>query len=288
MDDFWDLFIEPILVRRQPGSIVEVGAEHGRTTRLLLGFCGRHRSVLHCIEPAPRFDPARLEQEYGARLILHQGLSLQMLPHVDRFEVVLSDGDHNWYTVYHELKLIERRCHELGQPFPLVLLHDVGWPYGRRDMYYNPDNIPPQYRHPWARKGIVLGVSALQDRGGLNPHLCHADHEHGPRNGVLTAVEDFLEEAGQPLELVTIPGLFGFAVLFPSGLQGQHEDLVRFLRALELTPVMKQYVERCEALRIALDGSLREYDAALRECHARLGELGRPAPPGAQFEVGFT
>jgi hypothetical protein len=285
MDDFWDLFIEPILILRRPQSVVEVGAEFGRTTRLLLGFCDDHSAALHCIDPSPRFDPALLG--HGGRLVLHRGRSLQVLPQVDRFDVVLLDGDHNWYTVYHELKLIEGRCKDLGQAFPVVLLHDVGWPYGRRDLYYDPDTIPPQYRHPCAKKGVVLGVSALQERGGMNAHLWHADHEDGPRNGVLTAVEDFVKDAGQPLQLVTVPGLFGFAVLFAADLQAEHEALVKFLRALELPPALKQHLQRCESLRLATEGRLRECDAALRDCQAGLAALGRSGLPGSQFEVGF-
>ncbi|HEX8931203.1 MAG TPA: SRPBCC family protein, partial [Actinomycetota bacterium] len=31
---------------------------------------------------------------------------------------------------------------EAGAPLPVCFLHDVGWPYGRRDLYYAPERIP--------------------------------------------------------------------------------------------------------------------------------------------------
>ena len=31
-----------------------------------------------------------------------------------------------------------RRCPRAGAPLPVLVLHDVGWPYGRRDLYYDP------------------------------------------------------------------------------------------------------------------------------------------------------
>ena len=75
--------------------------------------------------------------------------------------MVLIDGDHNWYTVLSELETIERLCDERGQGFPLVLLHDIGWPYGRRDLYYDPASIPEEHRKPYDKKGMLPGVPGL-------------------------------------------------------------------------------------------------------------------------------
>ena len=37
------------------------------------------------------------------------------------------------------------------RPLPLLVLHDVGWPYGRRDLYYDPDDIPASTASPWRK-----------------------------------------------------------------------------------------------------------------------------------------
>ena len=52
---YWEPLIEPLLQHLQPKVLVEIGAEAGRTTQLLLGFCRRHEARLHVIEPAPQF-----------------------------------------------------------------------------------------------------------------------------------------------------------------------------------------------------------------------------------------
>ncbi len=76
------------------------------------------------------------------------------------------DGDHNWYTVFHELRLIEEHCQRNERLFPLVLLHDLGWPYGRRDLYYNPETIPAEYRQPYARAPSARESRSSSGKGG--------------------------------------------------------------------------------------------------------------------------
>src|ERR1039457_6819312 len=91
-----------------------------------------------------------------------EGISLEVLPELsDAFDCVLIDGDHNWYTVFHELNVISDR--DLLKPGGMVFFHDVEWPYGRRDMYFQPETIPQKYRHSCAQKGIVEGQSELSD-----------------------------------------------------------------------------------------------------------------------------
>ena len=96
MDAFWEMITEPVLLAIGPRSIVEIGSEEGiSTTRKLLTYCERHGAVLHAIEPEPRFDVASWQRQYGSCFVMHQTVSLQALPTLDRFDVVLIDGDHN-------------------------------------------------------------------------------------------------------------------------------------------------------------------------------------------------
>ena len=50
------------------------------------------------------------------------------------------DGDHNYFTVREELRLIGERAP--GAELPLLLFHDVCWPHGRRDDYFDAEQIP--------------------------------------------------------------------------------------------------------------------------------------------------
>ena len=86
-------------------------------------------------------------------------------------DVVLLDGDHNWYTVDHELRQIEQSARACALPLPVVACHDVGWPYGRRDLYYDPATVPEGYRQPYRKGGLLPGVIEPQPGKGLNASL---------------------------------------------------------------------------------------------------------------------
>ena len=61
----------------------------------------------------------------------------------------LVDGDHNWFTVYHELKMLADGARQARAPLPIIIMHDVFWPYGRRDLYYEPERVPEEFRQPY-------------------------------------------------------------------------------------------------------------------------------------------
>ncbi len=278
MVHFWETVIEPALMVTRPRCIVEIGAEGGNNTRNLLAYCESSGAILHAIDPQPRFDVAAWQQRYGSRFIMHQTLSLQALPTLDRMDVVLIDGDHNWYTVVNELRLIEQRSRELSQPFPLILMHDIGWPYGRRDLYYNPATIPEAFRQPYARKGIRPGVSELVDRG-FNAQFFNAASENTPRNGVLTGVEDFLKETGVALQLIRVPGFFGFGILFPQELRERNEAFAQFLKLWDLPEPVRRYLQQVESERVQLQASCTELWVAVQQLKAR----SQAGFPGMQF-----
>jgi hypothetical protein len=223
MFEFWDSAVKPLLGVTKAKVVVEVGAETGRHTMLLLRWAADHGAVVHVIEPQPYFDVNALERRYPRSFVMHQGLSLQTLPAVPKPDVVLLDGDHNWYTVIEELRAVDR----LDAEWPVVLLHDVDWPYGRRDMYYNPDTVPKAWRQPYKRSGLVRGVSELT-RDGINGEYANASYEGGPRNGVLTAVEDFIDETQRALALFLVPGPEGLGILVdPNRVSGRLERLIK-------------------------------------------------------------
>jgi len=272
MRRFWDSMIEPLLEVVGPQAIVEIGSAEGKNTRNLLGFCGRRDATLHVVDPAPQYDVPAWRREYGERLVFHEGLSLDVLPTIDRFDVVLIDGDHNWYTVFNELRLIERLSDERSQDFPLVVLHDVGWPYGRRDHYYAPERIPADQRHPYKRKGVQPGTKELVDEGGLHRNTLNATLEGAPRSGVLTAVEDFLVQTPKEIRLVVVAGLHGLGILVPPDLADANPAVRSFIDGLEPSPAIASHLERVELA--CLEALAGRQDAAwrLRRLHARQRE----------------
>lgn len=249
---FWDTIIEPALEIIKPDTIVEIGCFRGFNTRKIIEFCTRCGGVLHAIDPEPEFDVEEWQGKYGNALVFHKTLSLHALPEIEKFDTVLIDGDHNWYTVYNELKAIEHRCEQNGWLFPLVMLHDTGWPYGRRDMYYNPETIPLAYRKTYEKKGLYPGLAELLEHGGINKELLNAVYDNGPQNGVLTAIEDFISESETELELLNIIGINGLGIIYPASIRKQQTDLWCFLKSFFISPAMVRYMEKIEVDRIIL------------------------------------
>ena len=92
-----------------------------------------------------------------------------MLPTLPAVDVALIDGDHNWFTVYHELRILSETARHAGAPLPVLIMHDVCWPYGRRDLYYVPERVPEEFRQPYAMKGIRPGTKRVLPAGRPQP-----------------------------------------------------------------------------------------------------------------------
>ncbi len=214
MHRFWSRYIGPLIEAAAPRQMTEIGAEFGWNTEKALEYCRRSGCILEVVDPAPHPALHEVLARYVPEHRYHPLTSLKAIPLLPAADLVLLDGDHNWFTVYHELQLLFARAAETGAAPPVVLLHDMGWPYARRDMYYDPDTVPAGDRHPFARRGIVRGQSALSD-AGLNGAFNNALHEGGPRNGVLTAAEDFVAGWPTPVQLTRLPFFNGLGILVP-------------------------------------------------------------------------
>ena len=213
MNRFWNNIIYPIIKKIDAQYIVEIGSESGTNTHNILEYCIENNARMTAIDPAPQFDVDKLKKEYGDKFDFYQELSLSCLPLLKDYDVILIDGDHNWYTVYNELKIIEKIFKD--KEFPLVFLHDVGWPYARRDLYYNPENIPECFRQPYKRAGLYPKQTGLKEGGGYNACLNNAIYENNPQNGVLTALEDFVNESYIELFYEIVPIFHGLGILYP-------------------------------------------------------------------------
>ncbi len=225
MRRMWDPLMRPIIEKIEAKYIVEVGSATGVNTRRILEYCRDHNARMTAIDPFPSFNVDQYQEEFGDKFEMYTELSLDRLPYLKDYDVILIDGDHNWYTVYHELKVIEENFKD--KRFPVVFLHDVGWPYARRDGYYNPEDIPEKFRQPYEKAGMRRFQQKLIKNGGLNWDLYNATSENTPRNGVLTAAEDFIKESDLELELETVnPNSFhGLGILYPK--DAKMEELVK-------------------------------------------------------------
>ncbi len=214
MHRFWEHIVGPLLDAAKASTVVEIGVDKGDNTRLLLERAKQTHGVVHAIDPLPAIDVAEWQAEYHSLLHFHRERSHDALPRLGPVDAALIDGDHNWYTVRSELDLLTSPSDAGSAPPPLVIAHDVGWPYGRRDMYYDPNAIPEQHRRDPVQEGILPGEPKSVP-WGFNYWLWNARNEGGPCNGVLTAIEDFVAASPESWELVVVEGFHGLGVLAP-------------------------------------------------------------------------
>ena len=212
MNRLWKVLIRPILEEINAKYIVEIGSDLGLNTKHILEYCLDNNAHLTAIDPFPKFDIEEFKAEYGDKFEIYTELSLNRLPLLKDYDTIIIDGDHNWYTVYNELKIIEESFKD--KKFPLIFLHDIGWPYARRDLYYNPENIPQKHRQPYKKLGIYPGKNSLLETGGLNSHLFNAITENNPHNGILTALEDFIKESDLKLSFEHVNAFHGLGILY--------------------------------------------------------------------------
>jgi Methyltransferase domain len=216
-------------------SVVEVGAFMGELTRLLLRWAEPTDARVIAIDIAPHPDLESLEAAHD-NLRLIRATSHAALAELPPADAIILDGDHNYYTVSEELRIIWQRTGEERRQLPLLLLHDVGWPHGRRDDYYVPERIPAEHRQPLADAGLYPGEPGTY-HGGIpcdNP----AAHEGGPRNGVLTAVEDFIA-AHDRLRLAIVPAFFGLGVVWDTAAP-HHDALTKVLSTWDRNPLLQR------------------------------------------------
>ena len=125
-------------------SVIEVGAERGRLTQELLQWAKPSGAQVIAIEPAPVSDLTELMDQHPELEVVEE-MSLNALAHLPIADAIVLDGDHNYYTLSNELRLIAERADQ----FPLLVFHDVLWPLARRDQYAAPYRIPEEHRHPY-------------------------------------------------------------------------------------------------------------------------------------------
>jgi hypothetical protein len=208
--ELWPI-IEGLLDISEAKSAVETGVAWARTARKFCEWAAARGEGYEytAIEPIIGPELAQLMEDYPAMRVVVD-LSFDALRHVRGKDLYILDTDHNYHTVYTELALVAEH-----NPDPhIICVHDIGWPWGRRDGYGNKLLMPPEAIQPHTENaGLRIGEPGVTPDGrGWRGNFVCATHEGGPRNGVLTAVEDFLK-AHKDYALFKVMGVFGLAVL---------------------------------------------------------------------------
>ena len=132
---------------------------------------------------------------------------LNVLPNLGSYDAIFINDDANWFTVLNELKIIKKTNKE----FPLVFILNNNFPNKRRDSYINPDKIPKEFRQEYTNE---LPICYNNKQINIIDGFFHAFNENTPKNGVLTAIEDFLDENSY-IGLFKINSLKEICILYP-------------------------------------------------------------------------
>lgn len=135
------------------------------------------------------------------------GNPLEVLKNQKHYEAIFINDDPNWYTVYNELNIIKKTNDE----FPIVFICNNTFPHKRRDSYRNPKTIPQDYKQE-SIKGLPILYGGTEII--IEDNYYHARDENTPNNGVLTAIEDFLDE-NNDVDLVEISFIEDITILCP-------------------------------------------------------------------------
>jgi hypothetical protein len=267
LSEFREL-IFALMGEARPRHIVEIGAESGRFTAALAAWAEPRGARVTTIDPAAAPAVRALAEAQPRVVQLVPEHSLAALGRIEAAELYLIDGDHNFYTVANELRIIHESVTR-GAVQPVILVHDIGWPCARRDQYYDPESLPPEHLHPHRYDRGVHVDSPGTVEGGFSGagRFAYADHEGGAQNGVLTAVEAFLARHAD-WELYTIPAIFGLGVLFPSA-HPRRDPLVAHLCVYHENPLLARLEEN--RLRLFLEvRRLLDREASVAALHDAL------------------
>lgn len=213
MTPLWPLYIEPFVRTLSPERILDMNPGRGEIAPALLAYCRETGCRMDIVDPSKNPELRASIEGFSKEHAFHSVPANKAIRFAEHPDLVLLGGEPNWSGVNGALALLRRLSVERGQPFPCVLARHTGWPYGRRDMYAEPQWV--EEKHPFAYQGVAPGRSELVELG-LNAHLAHAVHEGGPRNGVLTGIEDFIATAPFELHFHQSPACGGLGVLVPA------------------------------------------------------------------------
>jgi hypothetical protein len=256
---FWIDIVRPLLEYTMSRYLLQIGAYKGDHTRLLLQHCEAFDGSLIVVEPfiSPELDRVLTGNEHSVLFALK---SHEALPQINTpVDAVLLNGDLNYHTVCGDLSGIANMARRTGSGFPTVILKSMSWPYARRDMYYDPDYILVEARNEYQRMGMIPWSSGLVERA-FNAPFFNACQEGGPHNGVLTAVEDFINASPDPLQLFRLPINYGLGIIYSPG-----SSVARYIdEMISPPPALRLLLETCEIAR--LNDIIRRLQPSVAEC----------------------
>ena len=193
MSNFYDLSIIPTILKKfKVKNIILSGIHDNKVLNQIVYHCDNFNASFTSIDSEVSYE-GKFEENI-----------LNILNNYNNYDAIFINDDPNWFTVYNELNIIK----ETNENFPLVFICNNVFPNKKRDSYINPNIIPDEYLNEYSK------YLHLNDKVRIHDNLYHAKKEFTPKNGVLTAIEDFLKENNN-IGIMDIKLLNGITILYP-------------------------------------------------------------------------
>ena len=258
MSDFRVTIISRLCRQLQPSHILLVGGRTPALAEMLTGTATATGATLHVAAQSPADWLRALRGIAGDLCVLHDAPAVAAIGVLPVPQICWLDTDPNWCTTSGILQAVAQQATRLAQPFPVTIIENAGWPYGRRDSYDDPAAIPEIMLRPHERAGLLPGRAATAGGAGLFSDRYNAVSEDEPGNGVLTAIEDFMEGRTGELRLVVLPGSGGVAAIYPRGGPAAHSFSAEAMAEYALAAVGS-----LENIRLEQEVALHEMRAAV-------------------------
>ena len=216
MFNLFDLKVIPMFLGKfKVKNIVVIGLSNEIIINEILSFSIENDLLLYVIGGDKYIKEIYSKNYDSNKIFLDENVcflkesAFNSLPNLKDIGAIFIDDDPNWYTTYSELNLIKSYSH-----FPLVFICNNKYPHNRRDSYYDPNNIPSEYKNDYCN---YLPVEYFENGevkyAKIEDGLYHAINSNTPKNGVLTAIEDFLNENGS-FKFLEINSLEGISLIY--------------------------------------------------------------------------
>ena len=181
MKDQFKEFILPYLEKKKPKKILEIGVLDGGATIQILEYCKKNNCELISIDPigwsgdipenikksydnfssellGEKLKPIFIEKIFELDLnknwkcLKTTALEYLKSKDFDGFDVCLWDGDHNYYSLFNELK----RLNVKSKKGDLIFVQGIG-KWNRKDQYYSKNLIPLEYVYG-KKQGLIRAI----------------------------------------------------------------------------------------------------------------------------------
>ena len=188
MKSLWNDLMRPLLEEIKAKNIVEAGIDLGINTINILEYCIDNNAHLTAMDPLPKFDIDEYKSKYGDRFEIYTELISDKLIRLKDYDAIFINGYRNHDTTYNELKIIEKSFKT--KKFPIILLI-----------------VPPNNE-------LVTTIeqnSLLGNQLEINNRVVN---DQMSINGILKAVDDFIDESNLELSFEYINTINGLGILY--------------------------------------------------------------------------